>query len=72
MDAPKAPPQAPTIKPIRRPRLCINALSHGAVIIEPNTMSEMGNVAKHGLVESMFPAKPPTTNIIGIWQPRVA
>ena len=46
--------------------------STGAVVIEPKTMSEIGSVARQGLGASIWPASPPTTNIIGIWLPRIA
>ena len=72
MAAPIAPATAPRKKPNRRPLCCISGDSHGAVVIEPNTIIEMGSVAKHGLLDNMLPAKPATTNNIGICAPRIA
>jgi len=47
-------------------------LKKGAVHIEPKTIRDMGNVARQGLLDSEFPARPPTTNIIGICDPSMA
>ena len=58
--------------PTLRPRFCITTDSHGAVVIDPNTINEIGNVAKQGFPVSIPPASPPITNIIGIWQPKMA
>ena len=72
MPAPVAPPSVPMAKPVRRPKRCIAPDSHGAVVIEPKTISEIGKVARQGLGASIWPASPPTTKIIGIWLPRIA
>ena len=43
--------------------------SHGAVVIEPNTIKDIGNVAQHILISKDGPAKPATINSIGICAP---
>ena len=45
---------------------------HGAVVIEPNTISEIGSVASSGEGAIVRPAKPPTTKSIGICAPKIA
>ena len=72
MPAPKAPPSAPTKNPTRRPYFCMSADNHGAVVIEPKTIKEIGIVANAGLGAIIRPASPPTTKIIGICAPRKA
>ena len=43
--------------------------SQGAVVIEPNTIKDIGSVAQHILISKDCPAKPATINSIGICAP---
>jgi Na+-transporting NADH:ubiquinone oxidoreductase subunit NqrD len=40
--------------------------------MDPNTINEIGNVAKHAFVASVWPASPPIVKIIGICAPKNA
>tara|TARA_B110000459_G_C16241949_1_gene329591 strand:+ start:110 stop:544 length:435 start_codon:yes stop_codon:yes gene_type:complete len=42
------------------------------MVIDPNTMREIGKVAKHTLPANCPPASPPTTKIIGNCAPKIA
>ena len=46
--------------------------SHGAVVIEPNTIIEIGSVARQAIGVMVCPASPPITKIMVIWLPRIA
>ena len=43
-----------------------------AASIDPSTISEIGKVAKQGLLAKDWPAKPPMVKIIGICAPKMA
>ena len=72
MADPISPPIAPMKNPVLRPRTCITWLSQGAVDMEPNTIIEIGSVARQGLGASISPASPPITKIIVTCEPRMA
>jgi len=69
---PSAPPAAPIKKPALRPYFCMIIDMGVADNIDPKTINEMGNVAKHALVASVWPASPPIVKIIGICAPKNA
>ena len=49
---PEAPPSVPSKKPARLPYFCMIRESGFADSIDPKTISDMGKVAKQGLVTS--------------------
>ena len=63
---PVKPPNAPIKNPNCLPNFCIKFERGEAVIIEPNTIIEIGMVAKHAFEAKDCPASPPTVKIIGI------